>query len=141
MRWRSMNSTAGVSALSGVTWWRSQTFSNIVCGARDIEYSVTPLAGRDRAASEGTPSGGDGARLRGRHIDMIEPAPLVGRLAREQTEEGVLQGLRDRSPLAGPDGNPVHRADRRDFHRGAGEERFVREIKHLARDRAFAHLD
>src|SRR5438067_13041391 len=70
-----------------------------------------------RARSAG---GGDPRR---RHVDVVEPAPLVGRLAREQAEERVLQRLGDRSPLAGADRQPVDRANGGDLHRGAGEER------------------
>ena len=47
----------------------------------------------------------------------------------------------DRAALACADGDAVDRAQRRDFGGGAGEENFVGDVQHLARNHLFAHGD
>src|SRR3989440_8864259 len=82
---------------------------------------------------------GSGAR-RG-HVHVVEPAPLVGRLAGEQAEERSLQRFRDGSALARTDCQAIHRADRSDLDRGAREERLIGNVQQLSRDGALANLD
>src|SRR6187399_1628845 len=111
VRCRSMKRTAGVSAVSGTTTWSSQTFSNI----------VLDMSARDD-------------RPRGRHVDIVEPAVLVLRLALHEAEVGRLQFRRDGSTLAVADLDRIDRADGGDLGRSAREKQFVGHVEHLARD-------
>src|SRR6185312_13815613 len=95
-----MYRTAGVSAVSATTWCWSQTFSNIVCGARDIgECPGSTNRSGTRRGSAG-------------HVDVVEPTPLVSRLTAKQSEESVHERFRHRAALAGPHVEPIDRANR-----------------------------
>src|SRR5215475_1337347 len=87
------------------------------------------------------PSGGSNGCARRGHVDAVQPAPLVGGLAREEAEEGALEALGDRSAFARADRKAVHRANRSDLHRGAREESLIRNVEQLARDCALADLE
>ena len=118
-----MYSTAGVSAVSGTTSCCSQTFSNSVFGWL---MGSLELAGLRQLT----------AATRGADMSTgVEPAPLVRRLAGEQAEERRLQRFGDRPALAVADRQAIHRADRRDLRRRAGQEDLVREVQQLARNR------
>ena len=63
----------------------------------------------------------------------------VGLLAAGDGEEFFLNALGDRAARACSDLHAINRANWRDFRGGAGEENFICNVKHLARNSLFAH--
>ena len=57
---------------------------------------------------------------------------LVGIAPGGDVEEALLDGLGDGPARARAHRDAIHRADRRDFGRGAGKEELIRQIQHLA---------
>src|ERR1017187_3343364 len=68
--------------------------------------------------------------------------PVAVRLrAVDDSEELLLQLLRDRAAPSLADGNAVHRADGRDLGGGAGEEYFIGDVQQFPRDDGLYHRD
>ena len=73
--------------------------------------------------------------------DRLEPIPAIGGGAVEQTEELLLQPLRDRAALAFADRDLVDGAHGRDLRGRARQEHLVGDVQHLARNVLLEHLD
>src|SRR5438445_3368812 len=99
-------------------------------GTRVPAGSKAALAGgADRGADRGRAGGGGNGR---------EPVVPVGFGAGQNGEEFVLETLGDRAAATRADGDAVDRTQGRDFRGGAGEEDFVGDVEHLARNHLLA---
>src|ERR1039457_5290862 len=74
-------------------------------------------------------------------VDRREPAVSIHARAINHVEEFFLQPLGDGAPAAGADGDPVDRADRRNFRRRAAEENLVGDVQQFARNDALHYWD
>src|ERR1017187_7697016 len=74
-------------------------------------------------------------------VDRREPAVSIHARAINHAEEFFLQPLGDGAPAAGADGDPVDRADRRNFRRRAAEENLVGDVQQFARNDALHYRD
>src|SRR5690349_18747663 len=70
-----------------------------------------------------------------------EPVKSVGLCAVYDTKEIFLQGLGHRTDLAFADGDLVDGANGGDLGRSAGEEQFVGDVKHFARNHLLDNRD
>src|SRR5215469_4965263 len=73
-------------------------------------------------------------RLLGAHRNRSQPSMAVALLAAHDGVELLLQCPGDRAHAALADLDPINRTDRRDLRGRAGEEYFVGDVKHLARN-------
>src|ERR1017187_2666273 len=74
-------------------------------------------------------------------VDRREPAVSIHARAINHAEEFLLQPLGDGGPEAGADGDPVDRADRRNFGGRPAEENLVGDVQQFARNDALHYRD
>src|SRR5690242_18971859 len=74
-----------------------------------------------------------------RHVNRGKPIVTVGLSPAGDREEFFLDALRDGAARASTHVNPIDRTDWRDLRGRAAKENFLRNVKHLARNRLLHH--